>query len=138
MSKEITPVKSYDLSTSNLPDLFEMEASNVDYVSEYWTPETEGEAKRVFYEGIQDSFFPDKGTGEEIQLPCVFMIEQTTDGKLKRLRNGSWKLRSAFEQHQVAQGTPFQIVYKGKVQTSAQRFSADWEVRPLFTPEAID
>ncbi len=137
MSKEVKNYQAYDLtSPDQIPDLHGLKSSNVDYVSEYWSPELEGESKRVFFESVQDSFFPDKETGEEINLKCVFMVEQTKDGKLRRIRNGSWKLRTAFEQHQVQPGTPFEITYLGKVQTSANRFSDDWEVKPLYQPES--
>ena len=40
---------------------------------------------------------PDEQTGETIELPCVVMIEQTSAGDLKTIRNGSKRLVASLE-----------------------------------------
>src|SRR5690606_14692060 len=77
---------------SSMPDLHQAQESPVDLSSEYWSPEHPGEHKLGVAMQIEESIYVDKETGEEVYLPCVIFIEQTKEGELRVIRNGSKRL----------------------------------------------
>ena len=129
-------VQSFDMSSGNLPDLTKATEVPVDLSSDYWTPDKEGEFKLVFFQEIKDSTCLDQQTGEQIELPCAFMIEQKEDRSMQLVRNGSKRLVGAFEDAmedgKIEKGTPLKITYLGKQKNSTNSNMSDrWSIRPL-------
>ncbi len=126
---------SYDLSQP-LPSLADAEALPIDLMSDYWTPETVGEKKRLFFDKVAPSRCKDNQTGAEIELDCAFFLEQTKiDGKqdVKSVRNGSKRLVGMIEGEGIQRGTPLEVTYLGKKKNSTNGFMSDqWRVRPLI------
>lgn len=128
-------VKPFDLA-GNLPDLSAAKEVPADLTSEYWTPEKEGEFKLVFFQELKDSTCLDQETGEEIQLPCAFMIEQKEDRSLQTVRNGSKRLVGALDESlksgAIERGTPLKITFLGAQKNKNNNFKSDrWSIRPL-------
>lgn len=122
----------------SMPNLHEAKEAAIDFSSEYWTPENVGEYKLGIAMSIEDSIYEDQETGEEIALPCVIFIEQTPDGELRVIRNGSKRLVATIENAaktgQIQLGrTPIKIIFKGKMKNSTNNFRSDrWSVKPLI------
>lgn len=79
-----------------LPKLSEQKPQAISLVAEYWTPENQGENKRVYIVGIANDFYEDEERGS-IELPCVMMIEETDKGEHKAVKNGAKRLVAAIE-----------------------------------------
>lgn len=134
--KSSSIVKSFDLTSSELPDLADAREVPADLTSEYWTPEKEGEFKLGFFQRIEESTYTDEQSGETIQLPCVIFIEQKKDRSLVTVRNGSKRLVAALEEaqnnNQIDVGTPLKITFLGKAKNKTNSYMSDrWSVRPL-------
>ena len=137
MAKETTSAvaqQSQDLATfRNLPDLSKAEVNPVELSGEYWSPESEGETKRVFFAGLAEENVLEMETGENRTLVVAKFVEQK-DGKLRAVRNGSRRLVGIFEQfaNAVKPGDAFEITYLGKKKNSTNSFKSDnWSVKPL-------
>lgn len=118
---------------NKLPNLSEAEVDPVELSGEYWTPENEGESKRVFFAGLVEESVLEMESGETRQLVVAKFVEQR-DGKLRAIRNGSRRLVGIFEQfaNTVKPGDAFEITYLGKKKNSTNSFKSDnWSVRPL-------
>ncbi|MGG7470810.1 hypothetical protein ACVVIH_20660 [Chryseobacterium arthrosphaerae] len=129
-------LQAFDLMGS-LPNLSEAQVIPADLTSEYWTPIQSGEYKLCFFQEIKNSTYTDEQTGETIELPCVVMIEQTSTGDLKTIRNGSKRLVASLEDalhtSKIRQGTPLRLEYLGKQKNATNAFQSDrWSVKPLF------
>ena len=134
----VASLPAYDL-TKEIPDLTKAVVLPADLTSEYWSPEIEGEHKNVFFQEIKQSTYTDEKTGESIELPCVVMVEQTSDQTLKTFRNGSKRLVAAIEESlklgKIGQGTPLRIEYLGKQKNATNAYLSDrWSVKPLIMP----
>lgn len=130
-SNALMQVQAYDL-TNHLPDLNTAEALPLDLMSDYWTPETKGEEKRVFFYEIGWSHAIDQETGETFTLECAFFIERDEKGQVKQIRNGSKRLVGALIANKVEQGTPLLITYMGKKKNRTNSFSSDsWSIKLL-------
>lgn len=133
----ILNVMAVDLS-QNLPDLSKANELPVDLSGNYWTPEAAGELKRLFFVEIKpQKVLSANGTGELIDLDCAVFLEQTADGSVSTLINGSRRLVGVLEQYvdagAIKQGTPLQITYNGKKRNKSNAFSSDnWSIKPLI------
>lgn len=122
-----------------MPDLYDKEAFEawpLDLSSEYWTPQTEGEARRLLFSHIQETLVPDKygpnkgANGETILLPTAIFYEMR-DGEVKTIRQASKALLLALQGAQAKQGTLFEIVYKKRTRFSSGNTGDTWGVFPL-------
>ncbi|KUY20864.1 Uncharacterised protein [Elizabethkingia miricola] len=134
--KQPNQLQAFDLM-GDLPNLSEAKVIPADLTSEYWTPTQSGEFKLCFFQEIKNSTYTDEQTGETIELPCVVMIEQTSAGDLKTIRNGSKRLVASLEDAlhtgKIIQGAPLKIEYLGKQKNATNSFQSDrWSVKPLF------
>jgi hypothetical protein len=126
------------LDNGNMPNLHEAKPSPVDLASEYWSPEVSGDYKVGVAVSIENSTYHREETGEEIELPCVIFVEQTKEGDLKAIRNGSKRLvatiERAIEAGQIELGKTFlRVTYLGKQKNSTNSYSSDrWSVKPII------
>lgn len=118
---------------NSLPDLTKAEASPIELSGEYWTPETVGETKRVFFIGLESQQVIEPETGEYRDLPIVKFLEKA-DGTFRTWRNGSAKLVGLFQQFQasIKPGDAFEITYLGKKKTANGKFADNWSTKPLI------
>lgn len=116
-----------------LPNLHtDAEPVQVDLVSDYWSPESEGESKRVFFIKIDESDARDQQTNQPITLDCAFFLEQKPDGSTAQIRNGSKRLVGAIEKNNIIPGTALEIRYMGKKKNKTNgNISDHWSIRPL-------
>ncbi len=134
--QNILNVMAVDL-TQNLPDLSKANELPVDLSGNYWTPENQGETKRLFFVEIKpQKVLSANGTGELIDLDCAVFLEQTPNG-IATVTNGSRRLVGVLEQYvdagAIKQGTPLQITYNGKKRNKSNAFSSDnWSIKPLL------
>lgn len=128
-----TAVAIFDPVKGALPDLSnDMEVSPISDVSEYWTPESIGESKKVFFDCMSSELLIDEETGEERVLPAVIMWEQK-EGKLFKISNSSSRLVGHFQRSNYNQGQPLLITYKGKQKNKNNQYQSDtWDVNKLF------
>jgi len=118
-------------------DLSTYTAESIDIVQEYWTPEKEGDSRRLVFWGFEDRKCIDQETGDLIDLTCVVFVDLCKDGPHRYVCNGSKRLVAAFERINCEQGDPFEITYRGekKNKTNANK-SHDWSVQPLAKPKS--
>ena len=117
---------------NEIPDLSKLDVSPINVMSDYWTPENKGESKLLFFIEIKDSVYRDEESGEQVDLPCAFFMEQGGDGALKPIRNGSKRLVGLLESANIPAWTPFKIVYQGKRKNKNNSYLSDaWAVYPL-------
>ena len=132
----VLQVMAVDL-TKNLPDLSKANELPVDLSGNYWTPESQGETKRLFFVEIKpQKVLSANGTGELIDLDCAVFLEQTATG-ISTVTNGSRRLVGVLESYvdagQIKQGTPLQITYNGKKKNKSNGFQSDnWSIKPLI------
>src|SRR5438128_629526 len=85
----------FDLSRSvaDLPNLSEAVEMPLDLMSDYWTPETPGEFKLVFFDRIDVSQVLTQDENPVlIDLECAYFLEQDSKQEIKSVRNGSKRL----------------------------------------------
>jgi hypothetical protein len=116
-----------------LADLSQAETTPIDLMSDYWTPTSAGESRRVYFDRIQPMGVVDQTSGEIIQMDCAFFFYQERPGEAyKQIRNGSKRLVGAIQQYTVPRLTPLEIKYLGKKRNSTNQFMSDnWQVTPL-------
>jgi len=120
-----------DLS-GQLPDLAKAAEYPFDLMADYWTPESKGENKRVFFDKIASRTVLDQQTQQQIDLECAFFIESTPEG-YRTISNGSKRLVGALEGHKIQHGTPLLITFLGKKKNATNQFQSDnWSIRPLM------
>ncbi len=125
-----------DLSTEEFPDLDTAEVAPIDLMSEYWTPKSAGEQKRVVFDRFGDMEVLDQKTNQPQNLPCAFFYEKQ-DGHIRCVSNGSKRLVGALQNMHIAQGTLLLIEYLGKKKNSTNsNMSDDWSVKPLVPKKA--
>ena len=74
-NKSAFEVAAFDLK-SGLPNLNEANEMPVDLCGNYWSPEKEGESKRMFFVEIkQQKVLSANGNGEIIDLDCAAFLE---------------------------------------------------------------
>ncbi len=119
---------------ANLPDLSEARPEPLEMSGEYWTPEREGESKRLFYIGLAEESVLDMETGDNRPL-LVVRFAENSGGTLRAIRNGSRRLVGIFEQFQstIRPGDAFEITYLGKRKNQNNQFKSDnWSVKRLL------
>lgn len=119
-----------------LPDLNDdenVQLAKYDLTVEYWTPESEGETKRLFFKEIQDMVNPSTRDGEiEKEVPNAIFIEHTPEG-YRTIRNASKRLVAALVNWNVQPYTALEITYMGKERNKTNQYMSDrWSVRPLI------
>ena len=121
------------LNLAELPDLTKAEVAPTELLGDYWTPESVGETKRVFFIGFDTQSVIEQATGESRDLTIVKFLEPQGD-QIRTIRNGSARLVGVFEQFakEVKAGDPFQITYLGKKKTNTGKFADSWSVKPLI------
>lgn len=117
----------------NLPNLDKCEVEPIELVGDYWSPETAGEKKRVFFYDFSTQTVLDQATGEERDLNIVRFVEPN-GGDYRLIRNGSARLVGQFEQmaRSLNQGDPFEIMYLGKKKTTTGKFADSWSVKRII------
>lgn len=136
MSTEVATIESNGLVTvdlnGKLPSLADAEPFPFDLMADYWTPENEGESKRVYFDRISERAVADQQTGDIIDLECAFFLEEQEGGELKTISNGSKRLVGALQAYNIQKGTPMLITYMGKRKNRTNSFKSDvWSIRPL-------
>lgn len=130
MSEMILPPVDLDLST--------LEVASVDLSQEYWTPEKEGDRKRMIFAGVSERIVLDQKTGEEILLPCAVFVVPSENGEHKTIVNGSKRLVAVFENGSVQNGTPVQVTYTGKKKNRTNGNQSDtWSVVMLAAKKEV-
>ena len=119
---------------NTLPDLSQCEVEPIELVGDYWSPEKEGEKKRVFFYDFSTQNVIEQATGEERDLNIVRFIEPTKDGDYRLIRNGSARLVGQFEQmsRSLVGGEAFEITYLGKRKTTTGKFADSWSVKRII------
>ena len=113
-------------------DIQSLSVSDNELAPEYWSPESEGETKRLIYIGVRPYSCPDFQTKEPTTIEAAHFVEQIAEGRYKILVQGSKKLIGTFENANIEFGTPFEITFLGiKKNASNNNKSANWSVRKL-------
>lgn len=120
------------ISLSKVPSLDSYEVESVDLNAEYWTPEKDGETRRMIFMGVHDRTCPDHNDPEkEVELPCAVFVEPHADGP-RTVTNASKRLVATFENTKLESGTPCQIIYRGKKKNRTNGNMSDaWSVQTL-------
>lgn len=121
------------LELENISALHTAEAAPFDLMSDYWSPESVGESRRVLFDRIQVMSTVDHASGEVIDLECAFFFYQdNADGPIKQIRNGSKRLVGAIQGFNIPRLTPLLIKYMGKKKNKNNpNFSDNWSITPL-------
>lgn len=115
-----------------MPDLTKSTPAPLELTAEYWTPEKEGETRRMFFSDFKTSMVTDQKTGEDIELVSAYFVE-VVDGVKKVICNASRRLTGVLESCNVAAGTPLEITYLGKKRNKNNAYLSDyWSVKPLI------
>ncbi len=119
------------ITLDSIPDLKDFIPASADLSSEYWTPE-DGEVRRLVFWGIEKHLAPKiDNPNETVELDCCVFIEPNSEG-YSTVTNGSRRLVAAFENSDVAKGTPVQITYLGKKKNRTNSYNSDhWSVVTL-------
>jgi len=133
VDRPLTQTFNLSGSVADLPDLYEATEIPIDLMSDYWTPETTGEAKFVFFDKIGFAKVIDQQSGDIIDLECAFFVEQKENKELRSIRNGSKRLVGACVALNLENGTALKITYKGKKKNRTGPNSSDnWSIKPLL------
>lgn len=123
MTKELGLIKP----SETIEPLEEYEIASVDLNFEYWTPDKDGESKRVFYKGIENRQVPDYNDPSKIVgLDCV-VLQCPTSNQI--FVNGSAILRSILSN--TPTDTPVLVTYKGKKKARSGNQCDNWGVQAL-------
>lgn len=118
-------LQTVDLS-KELPDLSKAKKSDFTIGMEYWNPEKEGENIRAFFAGFDTIRVPDLNDKEIIVDLRVARFVYQIDGKKHMICNGSARLVSNLENHDIVTvGTPMEIIFLGKKKNKSNNFSSD-------------
>lgn len=121
-----------NLDSGVLPDLSDAKEIPFDLMSDYWTPDKEGESKRLIFDSIRTRLVRDMQTDDTLELDCAFFFEQV-NGQVKTVCNGSKRLVGVIESYKIQRGTALLITYMGKKRNKSNSFLSDiWSVRPLI------
>ena len=131
--KQLTAAPAGLPALDTLPDLSKAEVAPAELLGEYWSPETVGESKRVFFIGFDTQSVIEQATGETRDLNIVKFLEKQGDD-YRTIRNGSARLYGVFEQfaRDLQVGQPFLVTYLGKKKTTTGKQADSWSVKPLI------
>jgi hypothetical protein len=117
---------------SNLPNIEKMEVAPLELGGEYWTPQAEGELRRMFFNELKTETTVDPASGKDVELLVAYFVEVNA-GQHHVVRNASRRLTGVLESLNVQSGTPLEIVYLGKKKNKTNAFSSDnWSIKPLY------
>jgi hypothetical protein len=118
--------------TNDLPDLSQAKAAPLELTGEYWTPEKEGETKRMFFNEIRQEIAIDIASGNDVELAVAYFVE-VQNGNKKIIRQAGKRLIGALETFKVVCGMPLEITYLGKKKNKTNSFMSDsWSIKPLY------
>lgn len=117
---------------AGIPDLSKSTVAPMDLMGDYWTPENQGETKRLFFVRIASRKVISQQDGSLIDLDCAFFLEN--NGKeVVSVTNGSRRLVGALENINAQTGMAFQITYLGKKRNRTNAHASDnWSIKPLM------
>jgi len=106
------------------------ERVGLNLIGKYWSPEKEGETRRLYFVKIDRvERLKDEDTGETEVLPTAIFVDPLTK---EVVYQSSARLVGFFERVATDKNQGFEIVYKGKRRNSTNAFmSDDWEVYKL-------
>lgn len=116
-----------------LADLSKAVPEPVEMAGDYWSPEKEGETKRLFFAGLGIEQAVNMDTGETVELPTARFVE-SKGNDLRVIRNSSRRLVGIFESFAatIKEGDAFEIKYLGKIKNKNNGFKSDnWSVKRL-------
>ena len=131
---------------THIPDLSKCEDSAVDLLSEYWTPKSIGETRRMIFDRIDTQLVKKMDSDQMIELLSAFFVQpikkdgvgdsnDPKDYTMKIVSNGSSRLVSALENASAQRGEVFTLVYLGKEKNKTNSFSSDnWSIRRVIAP----
>lgn len=121
------------LELENISALHTAEPAPFDLMGDYWSPVNAGESRRVLFDCIQAMSVVDQQSGEVVELNCAyFFYQETPDGPIKRIRNGSKRLVGGIEGSNICRLTPLLIKYLGKIRNkNNSNLSDNWQITPL-------
>lgn len=129
-TQKLQTISSDNVFAVDLPDLSTAEAAPLELTGEYWSPEKEGETKRMYFNEVRMESTID-AQGQDIELPVAYFVE-IRDGRKVVVRQAGRRLVAVFETFKVPAGTPVEIVYLGKKKNKTNPYMSDhWSVRPL-------
>lgn len=132
METKDNQITKKDFFMADLPDLSKATAAPLELTGEYWTPEKEGEVKRMFFKEIRQELAIDMVSGKDIELSVAYFVE-VQDGNKKVVRQASKRLTGALETLKISAGMPLEITYLGKKKNKTNSFMSDnWSIKPLF------
>lgn len=121
-----------DFFANQLPDLSKAEAAPLELTGEYWTPEKEGEKRRMFFKEIKQELTTDMASGSDVELSVAYFVE-VVNGDKRVIRQASKRLTGVLETLRVETGTPLEITYLGKKKNKSNSFLSDnWSIKPLY------
>jgi hypothetical protein len=114
----------------NMPDLSKATAAPLELTGEYWSPEKEGETRRMYFNEVRQESTIDQ-QGNDIELSVAYFVEVRNGDKVV-VRQASRRLVAVLENFKVQPGTPLEITYRGKMKNKTNSFHSDyWSVKPL-------
>lgn len=118
------------IKLEELPDLTEYKPDSVDLVPDYWTPEAEGETRRMFFWRVSVQRVADFNDAEkDTDLECAVFV-QPIDGGHRTVVNGSKRMVAAVAD--LPTGTPVEIKYLGKAKNKQNSNMSDrWSIVTL-------
>ncbi len=130
------PEEQVPLQMASLKNIAALDGATVapiDLMSNYWTPQKEGESKRVIFDRIDTTMvLSNDGTGELIELECAFFFIKEGE-TVKRISNGSKRLVGSLQAARITNMMALEITYIGKKQNASNGFKSDnWSVKPLI------
>lgn len=130
VANEKTTLQTFEIN-AGLPKLDDAVEYPVDLMADYWTPETPGEAKRLYFDKIAPRLVKDVSSDAMLELECAFFVE-SKDGELKSISNGSKRLVGAIQSNGIQRGTPLLITFMGKKKNKSNSYMSDnWSIKPL-------
>ncbi|QJB39750.1 hypothetical protein HF324_18550 [Chitinophaga oryzae] len=129
---QVSPFPTVDIN-KGFPDLVTARAMPFDLMADYWTPEEEGEEKRIVFYCLKTRPVQDMNdTTIIMDLLCAFFWEKTAGG-IRSISNGSKRLVGALKENNVQSGTPLLVTYLGKKKNKNNNYQSDlWSVKPLL------
>ena len=120
------------LTVKDVSSLDDYEPAGIELCPEYWTPESEGESKRLVYVGCEVRTMPSADDPNiSVDLLCAIFVQP--DPRPPRvIANGSKRLVGIFEDGKYQAGQAFEIRYLGKRKNSSNAKQSDsWSIIEL-------
>lgn len=128
----MTMVAELTDALKGLKSLDEAEASDIDLVMEYWTPEEIGEKRRGYFVGLRTEMMTSIDTGVETELTVAIFV-RPMNGKMCFFKNGSRRLVGVIEALGIEPNTPLELTYNGKKKNKSNSFTSDtWSLKPII------